>query len=674
MAEIEDRKTYEEMITDACSKIGFYSETWTSRSPSDPGITILENLTAFQLVQYNQLKQLPKKLVGSWLELLGIRRETGSAARVLLQPEQLTMQLNIPEGRRFYTENYTYETKCDIQIQPSKLCTVYEEKEGHMMEIQELRQGNPLAADIFETHPSQGDAVYFLFDGLPALLGERFCLYVTIKEKYPRNPRIEEVELPEFAEAEWSYYTKHGYVRTEVEDDTGVFLRSGEIRIWLGEEMPVLKQIGEHTGVVVRCVLTKAEYDIAPRVKSIDGPLFEVYETERKARIYYYQSKESMKQELQEKRDQFYSIYVKEGMVYREWKKDALQEEGEMCVVCYTEEMITRKDLGTLQGYDKQEFDVSGLGRLKQERIVLMAQFEKEGKPAFCFFECTSNEQHDQVQSIASEQKGEIICSYDFMKQVIRIEDPGNFAGSKLSLADCAVYHGAAGNMRANNRFCMEESNHWFFNPADGVGGKNPESVEEGFERLREWVKHPVSAVCKEDYEYLVQHIPGLCIHKVTAFTKEGVIHVCVKPYSDIPFPELSSIYRYHIEEYLKEKRMLNTSLKVIGPAYIPVDVQGVIYVESQYRNCEQELEARLREALDHVNGSQKFGETIHFQQVFARISDLEFVSHIQELRLIPVIDGVRQKRMVGEDVNLPPDGLCYARYLSLHIKQTSIV
>lgn len=673
MAETEERKTYEEMIADAFSRIGFYSGTWTSRSPSDPGITILENLTAFQLVQYNQLKELPEKLIGKWLELLGIDRKTGSGARVLLQPEQLTMQLNIPEGRRFYAENYTYETKRDIQMLPSKLCTVYGEKEGHIAEIQELRQGNPLAADIFETYPSKGDAVYFLFDGIPALLGERFCLYVTVKEKYPRNS-MEAGKLPEFAEAEWSYYTEQGYVKAEVEDDTGVFLRSGEIRIWLGEEKPVFKQIGEHTGVVVQCTLTKAEYDIAPRVKSIDGPLFEVYETERKARIYYYQSKESMMRELQKKREQFHSVYVREGRVYREWKDNPTQEEEELCVVCYTEEMITRKDLGTLQGYDKQEFDVSQLGRLKQERIVLMAQFEEGGRPAFCFFECTPYDQQYQVKSISKKEKGEIIFTYDFMEQVVRIEDPGNFAGSKLSLADCAVYHGAAGNLRANNRFCMEESNHYFFNPTDGVGGKNPDSVEEGFARLREWVRHPVSAVCKEDYEYLVQHIPGLCIHKVTAFIKDCVIHVCVKPYSDMPLPELSAIYQHHIEEYLREKRMLNTSLKVFGPTYIPVDVQGIIYVESQYRNCEQELETRMREVLDHVNGSQQFGEPIHFQQVFDGISNLEFVSHVQELKLIPVIDGVRQKRMVGEDVNLPPDGLCYARYLSLQIKQTSIV
>ncbi len=43
-----EEKTYEELLSEALMKIPFYSEEWTNRNPSDPGITILENLTAFE--------------------------------------------------------------------------------------------------------------------------------------------------------------------------------------------------------------------------------------------------------------------------------------------------------------------------------------------------------------------------------------------------------------------------------------------------------------------------------------------------------------------------------------------------------------------------------------------------------------------------------------------------
>ena len=44
----EEDKTYEEMLAEALMQIPLYSEEWTNHNPSDPGITILENLTAFE--------------------------------------------------------------------------------------------------------------------------------------------------------------------------------------------------------------------------------------------------------------------------------------------------------------------------------------------------------------------------------------------------------------------------------------------------------------------------------------------------------------------------------------------------------------------------------------------------------------------------------------------------
>ena len=46
-----DDKTYEELRREAVDKIPLYSPEWTNFNRSDPGITILEALTSFQLMQ-----------------------------------------------------------------------------------------------------------------------------------------------------------------------------------------------------------------------------------------------------------------------------------------------------------------------------------------------------------------------------------------------------------------------------------------------------------------------------------------------------------------------------------------------------------------------------------------------------------------------------------------------
>ena len=48
-------KTHEQMMEDVYSEIPIYSEEGTNYNPSDPGITILEKLTAFILLQNEQL-------------------------------------------------------------------------------------------------------------------------------------------------------------------------------------------------------------------------------------------------------------------------------------------------------------------------------------------------------------------------------------------------------------------------------------------------------------------------------------------------------------------------------------------------------------------------------------------------------------------------------------------
>ena len=55
-------KTYQELISEAIMQIPLYTTEWTNFNPSDPGMTILENLTAFEALQQESIRQVTPQI------------------------------------------------------------------------------------------------------------------------------------------------------------------------------------------------------------------------------------------------------------------------------------------------------------------------------------------------------------------------------------------------------------------------------------------------------------------------------------------------------------------------------------------------------------------------------------------------------------------------------------
>jgi len=78
-------KTYEELLAEAIAQIPLYSREWTNYNVSDPGITMLQNLTAFQLVQQEAINNVPEEARRKLLKLVGYTARENRAATVLVQ-------------------------------------------------------------------------------------------------------------------------------------------------------------------------------------------------------------------------------------------------------------------------------------------------------------------------------------------------------------------------------------------------------------------------------------------------------------------------------------------------------------------------------------------------------------------------------------------------------------
>ena len=64
-------KNYEDLYAEALAQIAIYSKEWTNFNPSDPGITLLENLTAFNLLQQSRINEVSDEIRCAMLKLLG---------------------------------------------------------------------------------------------------------------------------------------------------------------------------------------------------------------------------------------------------------------------------------------------------------------------------------------------------------------------------------------------------------------------------------------------------------------------------------------------------------------------------------------------------------------------------------------------------------------------------
>ena len=88
MLRIEETKsrTYDERMADAVAAIPILSEEWTDHNPSDPGITILENLVLFEALQGNQITTINDATRRALLKMAGFTPAKGKCARMLLSP------------------------------------------------------------------------------------------------------------------------------------------------------------------------------------------------------------------------------------------------------------------------------------------------------------------------------------------------------------------------------------------------------------------------------------------------------------------------------------------------------------------------------------------------------------------------------------------------------------
>lgn len=684
-------KTYEQLMEENLSKIPIYSEEWTNYNPSDPGITILENLSAFQILQQDQMEQVPDALRAKLLQLLGYMPQKGCGAKVYLEPRGVREDFVIPADQRFLVGDISYETTLERQMTSSHVIGVYGRDEKGFHDFSHVLDPNKnINTLLFGKNPKAGMELYLVLDK-PLLPGEQGVLYARTDNRYHRNAFLEDTKSL-FSEIEWSCYTAEGFVPMQVEDETRGFLTCGKLMFTQPVEEAAQMEEELFCGYVWRGSLTHADYDVAPLLSYLTGFLFPVVQKETLVITHTFQKPSEVFLHCAMLESGYVRVFCKEqkGNSYRMYQECLGEPEqgrfyyrvrsaygshgfrfdreqfgygpgnvkNAVKIVIYNEEMMRKFYLGEVYGYDDQEI------KLPREHIVtsafslLVERDAEDGGKLYNFVKPGRIGEQD-FSYYLYENEGKIV-----------ILDAGEYIGAKLYLASIAVNLGEEGNVRAGNLFLPEgyQEDIRFVNPIAGTGGRFQETLEDVRKRFIEDINTPYTAVRGTDYEALAKQVPGLCISKVHAWmdVEKNEVQVVVLPGLPDKFPKLSELYRREIEKWLDSRRLLSTRVCVRQPVYQSVTVSGTIYVRPHFENCREQVEEVIRRELDYIHGKQNFGELLHFEQLFHAVEALECVGYLSDFNI--AVEGGGAARAEGADIRPNDNCLLYPGKMKLDI------
>ena len=681
-----ERKTYEEKMAEAVTNIPIYTDEWTNFNPSDPGMTILETLIGFATLQQDSMDDIPAVVRQKLLKMVGFEIQKGRNARLLLSAANVKQPFVIPANHKFKIGDICFETNREIPVADERLIGVYGQKSGGNPEEYHdfsflCDRETKIPALIFGDNPKVGDSIYFVSNSLPAP-GKELTYFATLQTSVGRNPfdgRTEKV----FAEIEWECFTTEGWKKLDVRDNTSAFLMDGEIRMWMPMEEAEVYTKTPKAGYVIRGHLISAEYDIRPKVTSLEAFLFEVWQQETICECHSSSKTGEVEliSELSEEayidvfcreekgesyikyeynpnpmdKGRFYDLrydgYGKKTILFQKSRRGYAPLRGRDCVkaVIYTEDVMRRYSLGRVQGYDNQEIFLPYRHIVAKSFCIIARREDKTVGYVYDF--------------VRPEKKEDGALFYHLLENdaKIIIEDAGRFIGADLFLASVALTAGSDGNIREGN-FLVSQGNIGgegvtFYNPGPGTGGAFLEKLESVRNRFLYDMETPYTAVCEADYEKVVLSTPGLCLKKAKAEMDEerNLVKIAIMQGTDEQFPRLSPMYHRIIRERLEERRLLTTRVELVQPLYMAVNVQATVYVKLHYEDAALQIEEAIKRHIDYLNSQKNFGEVLKFDEVFHGIEMLECVEYVYELTLRP-------KSFVGAkllDADILPDYNC---------------
>jgi predicted phage baseplate assembly protein len=279
-----DDRTFQELVSEARTRIAQSCPEWTEHNVSDPGITLIELFAWMTELTIYRLNRIPDKLHVALLELLGIRLDPPSAANVDLRfrltgpaDEPVAIPLGETEvgtPRTAGDEPIVFQTSEDFTIEPLRPVAYVLSRDAQVKNVA-VAEGaaKPHGSEqlAFGSPPRPGDALHLGFD---APIG-RLLLSVDVEASQARGAGVDPTDPP--LRWEVSAGDNEWHAAEVLDDLTGGFnFGSGSVELQLPERSAI-QLLGGQRLHWVRCRIdaltasgkSGATYTQAPEIYSI---------------------------------------------------------------------------------------------------------------------------------------------------------------------------------------------------------------------------------------------------------------------------------------------------------------------------------------------------------------------------------------------------------------------
>lgn len=678
-----DTENFREIMEEAKNMVVSLYPEWTDFNYHDPGITMLELFSWIKEGQQYFLDQTGTDHKRKYLKLLGMSPLHKVAAQTYVDVAA-TKDCIVLRGTKLKAGDVCFEAEKKQNIVHNRIieCFHGNKQLEHFCSRERLEKNETLRMFLFGEEPQKEDACYIGFQK-ELKKKENIVLHIQLEHRteIKRNPIHTELFFP-MLQFKYEYFSEGIWKEIEeVTDNTAGMLQDGMICFSIHDGMERAEVFGREA-YYIRIRVEQSDVDVPPILKKIKLNVISVTQKDTWAehekipfvkegekciaKVNSYLGIEGKNDLYIEQNQIYYPIAVYEKRIdlekgEAEFIFDEPKYQGtEITVVSYYEYSKMKKCIGIGTGFPNQTFELNSRNVMEEQCEILIHEVGTGN--GFCCWERVedfgSSKPEDRHFRIDSEE-GKIVfgdCKHGMAPE------------GEILLFSYAETLGEEGNVKKGkisqfSHMSSEEITIW--NEKDAAGGKNGESLADGFLRARKKLKHPDTAITYEDYERYVKETPGLMIESCKVITaddmraikgkwEENTLPIVVKPFSENGKRELSQSYRKNILAHLEQYRMLGTKIDIIPPRYIAVELGLDIVAKPHFIQAKEQIKEVVSDYFKDL--SEKFGATIIYSELYGIIDMLECVAAINEITL-DVKDGNVIRTQDGNIV-LPPNGV----------------
>jgi predicted phage baseplate assembly protein len=638
---LDDRK-FQDIVSEARSKIPLYCPKWTDYNLSDPGITLIELFAWMVDMLLYRVNKVPVKNYIKFMELIGVRLKSPQPATVDIsfrlsapQPQEIA----IPRGTLVATvrtetqEAIPFTTDKElVMLIPDLMFALTTPDEKIFKDCLPALRNPDQRVTVFNTTPEENNALYLGFG--KNLISQTLILTI--------DCNIEGIGVdPQDPPLAWEFWDgeQEKWLSMKMDSDTtGGLNTPGSVILHL-PAASTQREVNKLRACWIRCRTIKPRLGQRPYVNS---PIIRTL---------------------------------------------VVQNIGGTVPASHCLRM-SNEILGRSKGVPGQKYYLRNTPVLNRETgETLEIETENEGhhetwQEVADFADSGHSDRHFSLDSVT----GEIQFGPSVRQPSGEEKQFGKIPAVNRQIRFTTYRWGGGiiGNVGKETITVLKSSIPYVasvtnFLPA--VGGTDAETLDSAMLRAPKILRNQTRAVTAGDFEKLSLEgspevarakclTPGLVTD--TQSIPPGVVRLLLVPkfeYLDGPIPReqlvLSSRIQTEVKEYLDERRMLAMRVEIATPEYRPIVIECRI---KSKRGCENEMvsekvKLRLYRFINPVCGGLQgqgwpFGRSLFQSEIYSVIQGTPEVEYIEEVKIFAVDWNTGKRQPVEERFSIPPQSL----------------